>query len=98
MTRRKWITLSPACAALGQTVHEEIQGMAKSATLGMRYSGANKEQCVRWQHEFRTKLDGLLGSYRPPVTWKATIARKLEFEDHAREELILRADGHRDLP
>lgn len=98
MTRREWMILSTASAALGQTVHEEIQSMAKSAPLGMRYSGANKEQCVRWQREFRARLDSLLGSYAPPAQWKATLTRKLEFDGYTREELILRAAGHRDLP
>jgi dienelactone hydrolase len=97
MTRREWMMLSSA-SAFGQTVHEEIQGMAKSAPLAMRYSGASKEQCVQWQREFKAKLDSLLGSYAPPTRWKSTVTRKLEFDDHTREELILRAEGHRDLP
>lgn len=98
MTRREWIALSTASAAMGQTVHQEIQSMAKAAPLSMRYTGTTKDQCTQWQRGFRTKLDSLLGSYAPPVQWKASITRKLEFADHNREELLLHADGHRDLP
>jgi dienelactone hydrolase len=90
--------LSAASASLGQTVHEEIRGMAQSAPLAMRFSGAGKEECVRWQREFRSRLDSLLGSYAPPGRWNATVTRKAESEEYTREELALRADGARDLP
>ncbi|HUQ91919.1 MAG TPA: hypothetical protein VM120_09570 [Bryobacteraceae bacterium] len=98
MTRREWMILSTASAAAGQTVHQEIQGMAKSAPLALRYTGVSKGECVRWQREFRARLDSLLGSYAPPVHWKATVVRKLDFAEHTREELLLHAAGHRDLP
>lgn len=98
MTRREWLMLSPAYAASGQTVHDEIQALAKSAPLSMRYMGASRQECVRWQREFLVKLNHLLGSYAPPARWKTVRGRKVEFADYVQESLILQADGHRDLP
>lgn len=80
--------------ASAQTVHEEIQQLAKTAPLAMEFKGSAPD----WQREFRAKLDSLLGAYTPPASWKATQVRRVAFEGYIREELVLRAEGHRDLP
>ena len=50
--------------ASAQTVHEEIQQLAKTAPLAMEFKGDART----WLREFRTKLDSSLGAYTPPTS------------------------------
>jgi dienelactone hydrolase len=40
----------------------------------------------------------LLGPHDPPELWETIRERSIEIEGHRRDELLLRAQGHRDLP
>lgn len=92
LLRREWLACSVALGA--QTVHEELQQLAQTAPLALQFKG----DALSWQREFRAKLDSSLGSYTPPAQWKATQVRRVVLPGHVREELILNAEGHRDLP
>ncbi len=99
MTRRDWmLSCGAVCAVNGQTVHEEIRQMAAGAPLGMRFRGGSVEECRVWQARFRAKLDASLGSYAVPAKWRAERVREVDCGEYRREELLLRADGERDVP
>jgi dienelactone hydrolase len=102
MTRRRWMAISGAAAAGGaahaQDIHREIRAMADQAPLSMRFLGGSADDCRRWQREFSARLGELLGDFRPPSRWETVTERSVELEDHRREELVLRAEGHRPLP
>lgn len=80
------------------TVHDEIRKLATSAPLSMIFRGSTAEECRQWQRRFRAKLSSLLGDFQPPEKWETITERVVELDDHRREELILRANGHPDLP
>src|SRR5580692_11359832 len=101
ITRRHLLALSAAAAA--PTVHaadvnQEIGKMADDAPLRMQFRGSNPAECRLWQEQFAAKLRQLIGPHQPPQRWETVVEKKVELEDHRREELILRAKGHRDLP
>lgn len=76
----------------------DIRRLAENAPLRMRFGGGSAEACREWQKAFRAKLGELLGPYEPPRRWETIRERSVELEDHRREELVLRAEGCRDLP
>lgn len=103
MTRREWLLFPPALAAARglsaqSNVHEEIRNLSRSAPLAMQFKGGSAEECRRWQRAFAAKLGELLGPYQPPDRWETITERSVELDDHRRDELVLRAAGHRDLP
>lgn len=98
MTRRELLTLAAASAAPAQNVHDEIRRMAESAPLEMRFRGGTAEACRHWQQAFRARLDRSLGPYDPPRQWQAVRVRQVDCGGYQREELLLRAAGHRDVP
>jgi len=84
--------------AAQENVNDEIIAWAKRAPLSMQFGGGGASQCQAWQREFSAKLSEMLGPYSPPQRWQEIPERTVELEDHRREELLLRADGYRDLP
>ena len=72
--------------------------MADHAPLSMEFRGTTAAECRAWQQQFASKLGELLGPYQPPARWETVVEKKVELNDHRREELLLRAPGHRDLP
>ena len=102
LTRRDWLTLTgsllTAPAAAQTNVHESIRYQAERAPLRMKFNGSTVEEALRWQDTFAAKLRDLLGAHRPPSQWETIVERKVELDDHRRDELLLRADGHPDLP
>src|ERR1700694_5916912 len=64
----------------------------------MQFHGSTEAECRRWQQTFAAKLRELLGPFDPPAQWETIRERTVDFDDHARDELVLRAQGHRDLP
>jgi dienelactone hydrolase len=97
LTRRSALALLGGIAA-GADVNQEIREMADHAPLTMQFKGGTAAECRDWQRRFTAKLDSLLGPYRPPAQWQVTVERIVELPDHRREELLLRAEGVRDLP
>jgi hypothetical protein len=79
-------------------VNDEIRDWAAHAPLSMKFRGGSISECRTWQREFAAKLSELLGPAKPPERWQEIRERIVDLEDHQREELLLRADGHRDLP
>jgi len=79
-------------------VHDRIRKEAAEAALSMRFNGSSDAECREWQKLFHSKLEELLGPYRPPQRWKTTVEDTVEFDDHKRESLILEAEGHPALP
>lgn len=71
---------------------------AKDALLEMQFAGGTAEECRAWQKQFAAKLGQLLGPYEPPATWQTQVERVVHLPDHDRHELILRTEGHPDLP
>jgi len=103
MTRRKWMALSAGSlagrgSAAGQNVDDEIRSWAKQAPLSMQFRGGSPGECRAWQKEFSAKLSELLGPYKLPERWEEIRERAVDLDDHRREELLLRAEGYRDLP
>lgn len=80
------------------TVDERIRQQAEDAPLRMRFAGGSAEECRAWQAKFAARLKQSLGEYAPPQTWKETLLRRVEHEDHLFEELLLTAEGHPPLP
>ncbi len=105
LTRRRWMALSAGCLAVrglaaekNVNVNDEILDWAKHAPLSMQFRGGNAEQGRAWQREFAAKLSELLGPHNPPERWQEIRERTVDLGDHRREELLLRAEGFRDLP
>src|SRR5438093_11345191 len=102
ITRRQWLTLTlsaiPCHAFAGRDVDDEICTLARLAPLSLQFHGTTASQCRAWQQMFSTKLKQLLGTYEPPAQWETIRERTVNLEDHRRDELVLRASGHRDLP
>jgi dienelactone hydrolase len=80
------------------TVDDWIRRQAAEAPLALRFRGTTAADCRTWQAEFAAKLRSLLGPHAPPATWKTTLQRRTDLEDHRREELVLTAEGHPPLP
>lgn len=103
LTRRDWLIaagslLSGPAASAQSNVHEAIRSQAERAPLRMKFEGATAEEALRWQTSFSAKLQEMLGPHRPPDRWETIVERRVEVEDHRRDELLLRAGGHPDLP
>jgi len=104
MSRRMWLAGSLAAAGLinGQrragNVNDEIGQLAEQAPLAMRFSGTTAAECTRYQQTFAAKLGELLGTFTPPSRWETSVEETVDFADHRRESLVLRAEGVRPLP
>lgn len=81
-----------------QLVHDDIARAMQSARLSMLFQGSTAAEFQLWQSEFYAKLNELLGDSRPPREWKVEQESRVEFDDHIRYELLLRADGIPTLP
>jgi len=79
-------------------IHEEIRRRAEQAPLSMQFRERTAEECRQWQRLFSAKLRDLLGPHAPPPRWQVIRKQSTDLQDHRREELILRAEGHSDLP
>ena len=97
MTRRQWLAAALVQSAAAQ-VDPEIHTLAGRAPLRMLFRGEDAPACRRWQRAFGTRLRQLLGPYDPPTRWETVEEGAVEFEDHTRHALLLRADGFPDLP
>ena len=82
----------------GPTVDERIRGESEDAPLAMRFRGSTPEECRRWQREFAARLRESLGPHAPPKRWETVVESAVDLEDHRRERLILKAEGHPPLP
>jgi dienelactone hydrolase len=80
------------------TIDDWIRKQAEEAPLALRFSGGSAEECRKWQGEFATRLRTLLGEFAPPKKWQTVTERTADLDDHRREELVLKADGHPPLP
>jgi len=89
---------SSAAASGAEDVHEQIRRLASEAPLKMKFQGSTADECRAWQQRFGSKLDELLGAYRPPLRWESHIEETVEFADHQRQSAILRAPGVTELP
>jgi dienelactone hydrolase len=92
------LTLPVSLPGQQSNVDEEIRKMAEQPPLSMRFQGKSAEECRAWQRAFAAKLGELLGPHQPPQRWETITERTVEAGDHRRDELVLRAAGHRDLP
>lgn len=86
----------PGSAVLG--IDERIGSLVDQAPLAMRFQGSSADDCRRWQAEFGAKLRSLLGPFQPPAKWDCILERRVELDDHVREERVLRADGAPAMP
>jgi dienelactone hydrolase len=103
LTRRQWLAICgvPFLAPRGRaqsSVDGEIKSLAAGAPLAMRFTGGTEADCKSWQQAFAAKLRELLGPFAPPAQWETIHERTVDAGDHRREQLLLRAAGHRDLP
>jgi len=103
LTRRQWLAASGCLAATRQAasqthVHDEIRSLAARAPLSMQFRGGSAEECRLWQRSFTARLGELLGPFQPPARWQTLTERTVDLQDHRRRELLLRAEGHPDLP
>jgi dienelactone hydrolase len=80
------------------TIDERIRQEAEDAPLALRFRGSTVEECRKWQDEFSSRLRALLGDFAPPKKWQTVTERTADLDDHRREELVLKADGHPPLP
>jgi len=89
---------SSVATSRAEDVHEQIRRLASEAPLKMKFQGSTADECRAWQQLFGNKLDELLGAYRPPLRWESHIEETVEFADHRRQSVILRAPGVTELP
>lgn len=89
---------SSVATSRAEDVHEQIRRLASEAPLNMKFQGSTADECRAWQQLFGNKLDELLGAYRPPLRWESQIEETVEFADHQRQSVILRAAGVTELP
>ena len=80
------------------TVDDWIKSRAADAPLALEFRGTTAEECRRWQADFAAKLRTLLGLHAPPDKWQTITERRVELDDHVRDELVLTADGQPPLP
>lgn len=111
LSRRSWLRILAAGVAasdsdaaderqdgLAPDIHEQIRSWLKQAPLSMRFMGTTAGECRSWQQAFAAKLRELLGEFSPPQKWETVTERVVDLDGYRREELILRAEGHSDLP
>lgn len=104
ISRRNWLARALVSAASTNAenrqanVNDEIRQLAARASLSMQFTGTTAAECRLWQQKFRGKLRELLGAFNPPPQWGTLVEDVVEFPDHRRESLILKADGVRPLP
>ena len=104
ISRRSWLAGTLAAAAVSKAqdrladVNDEIRQLAERALLAMQFNGTTAEECRQWQERFGAKLRDLCGPFEPPSAWETSIEETVDFADHRRESLILKADGLRPLP
>jgi len=79
-------------------LEEEIRQLADQAPLKMLFKGGTADECRQWQAAFGKKVRELLGPFEPPKKWETVVERTVELDDHRRQELLLKADGHPALP
>ncbi len=80
------------------TIDDWIKNRAAEAPLAMRFRGTTAEECRAWQVEFVARVRALLGPHGPPEKWQTVTERRVELDDHVRDEVVLSADGHPPLP
>jgi dienelactone hydrolase len=80
------------------TIDDWIKQRAADAPLAMQFRGSTAEECRRWQADFAAKLRTLLGPHAPPSKWHTITERRVELDDHVRDELVLTAEDHPPLP
>jgi dienelactone hydrolase len=80
------------------TIDDWIKKRAADAPLAMQFRGTTAEECRAWKAEFAAKLRALLGPHSPPEKWQTVTERRVELEDHIRDELVLTAEDHPPLP
>jgi dienelactone hydrolase len=104
ISRRNWLAgaLASVVAAKAENrqanVNDEIRQLAARARLSMQYTGTTAAECRQWQQKFAAKLRDLLGAFDPPSQWETSIEDAVDFPDHRRESVILKADDARPLP
>ena len=104
ISRRECLAGVLAAAALGtaeeqtSNVDQELRQLAARAPLRMQFQGTTADECTAWQKAFASKLRELLGALQPPSEWQTSVEEAVDFDDHRRESLVLRAKGSRPLP
>lgn len=98
MTRREWLALAGGFPGAAETVDREIRAMAAGAPLAMQFRGRGEREFRDWKRAFAARLTGLLGPFQPPAKWETMRERAVDCGDYERQELLLRAEGRRDLP
>ena len=79
-------------------VHDDLVKAMEQAPLAMVFRGTSKEDFVKWQGEFRTKLNELLGDSSPPKQWRVVQESVEKLPDHTRYALLLTAPGVPSVP
>jgi dienelactone hydrolase len=79
-------------------VGERMQALETAAPLTMQFRGRSADEARHWQAQFATRLDKLLGPYRPPEKWDCVLERRVDLADHVREERVLSAAGIAPVP
>lgn len=81
-----------------RTVHDDVADSMTTAELSLLFDGQSREEFEIWKNRFSDTLHELLGDSSPPRNWVTNEESRSEFEDHARLELLLTADGVPSLP
>jgi dienelactone hydrolase len=80
------------------TIDERLNALERAAPLTMQFKGATANEALKWQADFRAKLDQLLGPYQPPKSWDCVLERRVELPEFVREERVLTSPGLAPLP
>lgn len=111
VSRRRFLAAVGAAAGLGVSarvlggessrllpVDYRMRRLLGEAPLAMEFKGGGAAECRQWQQSFRSRVEGLMGSFRPPTEWESSLEERVEFPDHTREAWLLKADGLDPLP
>jgi len=66
--------------------------------LGLSNPSLNRHQLPLILRIFADKTAAVARSFEPPVHWETSFEEAVDFDDHRRESLILKAEGLRPLP
>src|SRR5262245_8847591 len=65
-----------------------LKQVARDAPLSLTFRGTTAAECRAWQAEFAAKVRSLLGPHTPPAKWATAVEKRVERDDHRRDELV----------
>jgi len=81
-----------------KTIDADLRRRLGEAELSMLFHGKSPGDAARWQHQFRERLNELLGPTAPPERWEIVVEAREKLAGHIRYQLTLKAEQTPALP